>query len=86
MSDKTGANRDNVSDGPSHPFKNEREKWAYGSGPGSLEPGRGHMRFVGGTILCPRISRRYNLGLDHHIHDEFVCPGCGVRVPAKVVA
>ena len=37
-------------------------------------PQRGHKRFIGGTILCPRMSRRCNLGLDHRIHDEFVCP------------
>jgi hypothetical protein len=24
---------------PWHPFRDAREKWAYGSGPGSLEPG-----------------------------------------------
>lgn len=42
----------------------------------------GHMRFVAGTILCPRMERRYNLGDDHRYGQEFVCPGCGVRIPA----
>ncbi len=46
----------------------------------------GHMRFVGGTIYCPRMERRYNLGLAHRIHSGFVCPGCGVRIPAKALA
>jgi hypothetical protein len=46
----------------------------------------GHRRYVGGTVYCPRMAKRYNLGLDHRIQDEFVCPGCGVRIPAIQVA
>ncbi len=47
---------------------------------------RGHMRFIGGTIYCPRMERRYNLGLGHPYPGAFVCPGCGVKVPVKAQA
>lgn len=43
---------------------------------------RGHKRFIGGVIYCPRREKRVHLGLDHHYGQEFVCPGCGVRIDA----
>lgn len=43
---------------------------------------RGHKRFVGGTVYCPWSERRVQLGLKHKYGDEFLCPGCGVRIEA----
>lgn len=45
----------------------------------------GHKRFAGGTIYCPRAQRRFHLGLNHGYPDEYVCPGCNVRIPARKV-
>ena len=43
---------------------------------------RGHLRFIGSTIRCPRAEKRINLGIEHRYGQEFVCPGCGVRIDA----
>jgi transcription initiation factor IIE alpha subunit len=39
------------------------------------------MRFVG-AVYCPRVEKRVKLGDDYRYGQEFVCPGCGVRVEA----
>jgi len=39
------------------------------------------MRFVGGQVYCPRTQARHFYGLDHRYGTEFVCLGCGVRIP-----
>jgi len=51
----------------------------------SVLPGKtfGHLRFVGARVYCPRVERRVKLSADHRYGDEFVCPGCGVKVPAR---
>jgi hypothetical protein len=43
---------------------------------------RGHKRFIGGVVYCPRRETRQHLGLDHLYGQEFICPGCGVRIDA----
>jgi hypothetical protein len=50
-----------------------------------IRPQRGHKWFVGGRVYCPRSQKRHDLGLDHLMYSEFVCPGCGVRIAAKEI-